>query len=114
MAYAWRGQRSWEFQAKSPACKHFQPQLHGVISVFKAGDTTANLHTALEMFQDHVRLKECRLSMKKEVNFILAYHLRMNCTVRGSSSLVTTSTFAGCMGSVVLAVCHMNKNKMHK
>ena len=48
------------------------------ISVFKAGDSTANLHNiALKMYEDHVKEahKECRSSMKKQQQDFLCFAL---------------------------------------
>ena len=54
---AWWWQGAWKFQAEPPASEHLQPKLNEedtLISVFKGSDSTTNVHTALDMYKEHV------------------------------------------------------------
>ena len=67
MGEAWRGQGSWELQVQLSVDKYRAPELpkehHSCLS-FKAGDSTTNLHTALDMYKDHVQEMQGMQGMK--------------------------------------------------
>ena len=48
-----------------------------VISVFKAGDTTANLHTALEMYQDHVKEAQGMQIKYEKRSYLISFYFSL-------------------------------------
>ena len=80
-----------------------------LLSVFKAGDTTTNLHTALNMYKEHViEAQGMLIKYKKPFSFVLILqktYLFLGIVLSDFSCPVITSTCAGCMVSAVPVVC---------
>ena len=75
-----------------------------LLSVFKPGDTTSNLHIALDRYKE--KLMACKSSKLEQYATQIIIGILTTVDVRSSSLfLETTSSYATYMASVVQAVC---------